>query len=180
MTAPARILGLDPGLRLTGWGVVESDGRLLRHIANGVVRSTDTLSLAERLREIHESLQSVIETWRPHEAAIEETFVNKNPHSTLKLGQARGVVMLAPALAGVPVAEYAPNVIKKTVVGVGHAGKEQIHAMVKVLLPGIVIGGADAADALAVAICHSQFAVSRRIEKRAPNTVRLSVEGTVR
>ena len=179
MTMAARILGLDPGLRLTGWGVVESDGHRLRHIANGVVRSTDTLSLAERLREIHESLQSVIETWRPHEAAIEETFVNKNPLSTLKLGQARGVVMLAPALAGTPVAEYAPNVIKKTVVGVGHAGKEQIHAMVKVLLPGVVIGGADAADALAVAICHAHFATARRIQSQAARPVGLPVEGPI-
>lgn len=167
MTGATRILGLDPGLRLTGWGVVESDGHRLRHVANGVVRSTDTLSLAERLRELHESLQSVIELWRPHEAAIEETFVNKNPHSTLKLGQARGVVMLAPALAGIPVAEYAPNKIKKTVVGVGHAAKDQIHAMIKVLLPGIEVEGEDAADALAVAICHAHFATARGIAKQA-------------
>lgn len=167
MTMSVRILGLDPGLRLTGWGVVESNGHHLRHIANGVVRSSDSLSLAERLRELHEGLQSVVELWRPHEAAIEETFVNKNPHSTLKLGQARGVVVLAPALAGVPVAEYAPNMIKKTVVGVGHAAKEQIHAMVNILLPGVTIEGEDAADALAAAICHAHFAAARAIGKRA-------------
>ena len=167
MTSPTRILGLDPGLRLTGWGVVESDGHRLRHLANGMVRSTESLSLAERLRELHESLLSIVELWRPHEAAIEETFVNKNPHSTLKLGQARGVVMLAPALAGVPVAEYAPNMIKKTVVGVGHAAKDQIHAMIKVLLPGVKVEGDDAADALAVAICHAHFATARGIERQA-------------
>jgi crossover junction endodeoxyribonuclease RuvC len=167
MSGATRILGLDPGLRLTGWGVVESDGHRLRHLANGVVRSTDTLSLAERLREIHEGLLAVIALWRPQEAAIEETFVNKNPLSTLKLGQARGVVMLAPALAGMPVAEYAPTMIKKTVVGVGHAAKEQIQAMVQVLLPGVKIAGADAADALAAAICHAHFATARRIESQA-------------
>ena len=166
MTSASRILGLDPGLRLTGWGIVESDGHRLRHVANGVVKSTDSLSLAERLRELHEGLQSVIETWHPHEAAIEETFVNKNPASTLKLGQARGVVMLAPALAGLPVAEYAPNAIKKTVVGVGHAAKDQIHAMIQVLLPGVKVAGADAADALAVAICHAHSASARGIAKK--------------
>jgi len=167
VTSTNRILGLDPGLRLTGWGIVESDGHRLRHVANGVVKSTDSRSLAERLRELHEGVQSVIETWRPHEAAIEETFVNKNPASTLKLGQARGVVMLAPALAGLPVAEYAPNAIKKTVVGVGHAAKDQIHAMIQVLLPGVKVEGADAADALAVAICHAHHASSRGIARKA-------------
>ncbi len=182
MTTVTRILGLDPGLRLTGWGVVESDGHRLSHVANGIVRSTDTLSLAERLRQLHDGLQSVIETWRPQEAAIEETFVNKNPASTLKLGQARGVVMLAPALAGVPVAEYAPNAIKKTVVGVGHAAKDQIHAMVKVLLPGVTIEGADAADALAAAICHAHYANARAIERRVGSTAGAGVRlgGTAR
>ena len=180
VNSTSRILGLDPGLRLTGWGIVESDGHRLRHVANGVVKSTDSLSLAERLRELHEGLQSVIETWHPHEAAIEETFVNKNPASTLKLGQARGVVMLAPALAGLPVAEYAPNVIKKTVVGVGHAAKDQIHAMIQVLLPGVKVAGADAADALAVAICHAHSAPMRGIVKKAGAGTAIPAGGTVR
>ena len=179
MSLASRILGLDPGLRLTGWGIVESDGHRLRHVANGVVRSTDSLSLAERLRELHEGVQSVIETWHPHEAAIEETFVNKNPASTLKLGQARGAVMLAPALAGLPVAEYAPNAIKKTVVGVGHAAKDQIHAMIQVLLPGVKVDGADAADALAVAVCHAHNAQARGVTKRAAAAA-IAAGGTIR
>ncbi|GER04964.1 crossover junction endodeoxyribonuclease RuvC [Iodidimonas nitroreducens] len=150
-----RLLGLDPGLRLTGWGIIESEGTALRHVANGVVRTDAARSLAERLVELHDGLMAVLETWSPHEAAVEETFVNKNPLSTLKLGQARGVALLVPALKGLRVAEYAPNHIKKSVVGAGHAAKEQIHAMVTVLLPGVAISGADAADALAVAICHA-------------------------
>ncbi len=180
MSPPSLILGLDPGLRLTGWGIIESDGHRLRHIANGVVKSTDTLSLAERLRELHDGLQTVIETWRPHEAAVEETFVNKNPASTLKLGQARGVVLLAPALAGLPVAEYTPNAIKKTVVGVGHAAKDQIHAMINVLLPGVKVAGADAADALAVAICHAHSASARDIARKAAALKAVSAGGTTR
>ena len=150
-----RLIGLDPGLRLTGWGIIESDGTALRHVANGVVRTDAAGSLAERLVELHDGLMAVLEEWCPHEAAIEETFVNKNPLSTLKLGQARGVALLVPALKGLVVAEYAPNHIKKSVVGAGHAAKEQIHAMVSVLLPGVAISGAAAADALAVAICHA-------------------------
>lgn len=150
-----RILGLDPGLQVTGWGLIESMGTRLSHVANGTVRTTPGLSLAQRLVEIHDGLIRVIEDYRPDEAAVEETFVNKNPASTLKLGQARGVALLVPAMAGLSVAEYTPNHIKKAVVGAGHAAKEQIHAMVRVLLPGVHITGTDAADALGVAICHA-------------------------
>lgn len=157
-----RVLGLDPGLRITGWGIIDVEGSRLRHVANGVARSLETDSLGERLRALHESLTAVIAQWRPTEAAIEETFVNQNPASTLKLGQARGAVMLAPALAGIDIAEYAPNKIKKAVVGAGHASKEQIHAMVRILLSAPEVKGADAADALAVAICHCHHSGPRR------------------
>ena len=162
MTAPLRILGLDPGLRKTGWGMIEAAQNRLTHIANGTVCSADDAALAHRLVQIYDGLCVVIERWRPDEAAVEETFVNKNPVSTLKLGQARGAVLLAPARAGLAVAEYAPNKIKKSVVGAGHADKQQIHAMVRMLLPGVEIAGADAADALAVAICHAHLAQSAR------------------
>lgn len=150
-----RIMGLDPGLRKTGWGVIEAQTGRISHIANGVVASTASLSLGERLLELFEGLNEIITAWAPEAAAVEETFVNKNPVSTLKLGQARGIALLAPSLAGVIVAEYAPNKVKKTVVGVGHADKKQVDAMVKMMLPGIAIKNADAADALAVAICHA-------------------------
>ena len=150
-----KLIGLDPGLRNSGWGVIEADGNRLVHVANGVVRADESLTLAERLEQLYEGLSRIIALHRPAEAAIEESFVNKNPVSTLKLGQARGVVLLAPARAGLPVAEYPPNLTKKTVVGTGHAAKEQIQAMVRILLPGCEIAGADAADALAVAICHA-------------------------
>jgi len=150
-----RLLGLDPGLQKTGWGVVESRGTRLIHIANGVVKSTSKKSLAERLVELYDGLSGVLAEWQPHSCAVEETFVNKNPTSTLKLGQARGIALLVPSKAGLPVAEYTPNHVKKSVVGVGHAAKEQVDAMVQVLLPGIKINGPDAADALAVAICHA-------------------------
>jgi crossover junction endodeoxyribonuclease RuvC len=149
------LLGLDPGLRATGWGIIAASGTRLSHIANGCVRSDSEASLAERLLQIHDGLRQVIAEHHPDEAAVEETFVNENPHSTLKLGQARGVALLVPALAGLPVAEYAPNMIKKSVVGSGHAGKDQIRLMVSTLLPGCRITGDDAADALAVAICHA-------------------------
>ncbi len=148
-------MGLDPGLRKTGWGVIEAHAGRISHIANGVVTSQVTLSLAERLLQLFDGLQQVIALWAPEVAAVEETFVNKNPVSTLKLGQARGIALLAPSIAGIAVAEYAPNKIKKTVVGVGHAGKQQVDAMVRMMLPGITIKNADAADALAVAICHA-------------------------
>jgi len=150
-----RLLGLDPGLQKTGWGVVESNGTRLTHVANGTVKSDSKKSLAERLVELHDGLIEVLAEWQPYSCAVEETFVNKNPTSTLKLGQARGIALLVPAQAGLMVAEYTPNHVKKSVVGVGHAGKEQVEAMVKVLLPGVKINGADAADALAVAICHA-------------------------
>jgi crossover junction endodeoxyribonuclease RuvC len=151
-----RLLGLDPGLRITGWGVIESDGYRLRHVAHGVVKSDEKLSLAERLDQLFVGISAVIEAQRPEHAAVEETFVNKNASSTLKLGYARGVVLLAPARLGLPVAEYGANQVKKAVVGVGHADKTQVAMMVKRLLPGIN-ATADAADALAVAICLAHF-----------------------
>jgi crossover junction endodeoxyribonuclease RuvC len=157
-----RLLGLDPGLRSTGWGVIEVVGNRLRHLANGSVASDGRSALAERLLQLYDGLGRVVAEWQPEAAAVEETFVNKNPHSTLKLGQARGVSLLVPALAGIPVAEYSPNLIKKSVVGTGHAEKPQIHHMVRTLLPGCRISGADAADALAVAICHAHHAASAR------------------
>ncbi len=157
MTSSRRLIGLDPGLQRTGWGVIEVDGNSLRHLAHGVVTSEKSKSLDQRLVDIYDGLCNVLETWEPHEAAVEETFVNKNPVSTLKLGQARGVVLLVPGLRGLSVAEYAPNKIKKSVVGVGHADKAQVRAMVGVLLPGVGVENADAADALAVAICHAHY-----------------------
>ena len=150
-----RLIGVDPGLRATGWGVVEAVDNRISHVDDGVVKTDDSLDLASRLVAIHDGLSDVIARYQPEEAAIEETFVNKNPRSTLKLGQARGVALLVPARAGLPVAEYPPNLIKKTLVGVGHAGKQQIQMMVRVLLPGCDIATPDAADALAVAICHA-------------------------
>jgi crossover junction endodeoxyribonuclease RuvC len=152
-----RILGLDPGLRRTGWGVIEAVGDRLRHCANGTVTSDDRVALAERLLALHDGLAAVIADWQPAEAAVEESFVNKNPASTLKLGIARGVVLLVPARAGLGVTEYGANHIKKSVVGVGHADKTQVTAMVRRLLPQARLGraDADAADALAVAICHA-------------------------
>lgn len=155
MPGMRRILGLDPGLQRTGWGIVEARGSRLTHIANGVITSDPDDDLSQRLRQLHDGIAEVIGTWSPTCAAVEETFVNKNPVSTLKLGQARGVSLLVPALHGLAVREYAPNHIKKSVVGSGHAAKEQIHAMVRVLLPGVQITNADAADALAVAICDA-------------------------
>jgi len=166
----ALLLGLDPGLRTTGWGVIEADGNRLRHVANGSVTSDGGAPLAERLMQLYDGLQSVIAAWRPATAAVEQTFVNKNPESTLKLGQARAIAMLVPAQAGLEVVEYAPNLIKKSIVGGGHAEKQQIHHMVKVLLPGIAISGPDAADALAVAICHAHHAASRTRIARAAVT----------
>lgn len=155
--APAiRILGVDPGLRKTGWGVVISEGSKLSFVACGCIESDGSLSLGERLRQLHEGLHKVIATHRPHEAAVEETFINRDPQSALKLGQARGIALVVPSLAGLSVAEYAANLVKKTVVGVGHADKKQVQAMIRVLLPKAETSSADAADALAVAICHAQ------------------------
>ncbi|MEC8006908.1 MAG: crossover junction endodeoxyribonuclease RuvC [Pseudomonadota bacterium] len=156
-----RILGLDPGLRNTGWGVIDAAANRLAHVANGVVRSDVGASMDRRLLQLHEGIWEVLNRFQPDEAAIEETFVNKNPDSTLKLGLARGAIVVAPARAGLKVSEYAPNRVKKTVVGVGHANKEQVQMMVGRLLPGATVAGPDAADALAVAICHAHFAAAR-------------------
>ena len=150
-----RLIGVDPGLRATGWGVVDAMDNRLSHVADGVVTTDERLDLAGCLVALYDGLSDVIARYRPDEAAVEETFVNKNPRSTLKLGQARGIALLAPARAGLPVAEYPPNLIKKSLVGAGHAGKQQIQMMVRVLLPGCAIATPDAADALAVAICHA-------------------------
>ncbi len=149
-----RVIGFDPGLQRTGWGVVDVTGSRLAHVANGVCAS-GTGSLAERLARLHGLIEAVVREHGPDEAAVEHTFVNKDAGATLKLGQARAMSLLVPARMGLPVAEYAPNAVKKAVVGVGHAGKGQIGHMVRRLLPGVEIGGPDAADALAVAICHA-------------------------
>ncbi|WGD28696.1 crossover junction endodeoxyribonuclease RuvC [Ancylobacter sp. WKF20] len=154
--APIRILGLDPGLRRTGWGVIEAVGTRLVFVACGTVMPPEEGELANRLAYLHTELANVLRAFAPDEAAVEETFVNMNPASTLKLGQARGVVMVTPALAGVPVAEYAALLVKKTVVGAGRADKAQIRMMMKVLLPQADFETDDAADALAVAVTHAQ------------------------
>lgn len=163
-----RLLGLDPGLRCTGWGIIDIDGNRLRHVSDGVVTPDDTASLADRLAELYRGLVEVIDTHHPESAAVEETFVNRNPASTLKLGQARGVVMLAPAQSGLPVAEYSANLIKKSIVGSGHAAKQQVGAMVRMLLPTSEIATADAADALAVAICHAHHLSTARRWRENP------------
>ncbi|OPY99496.1 crossover junction endodeoxyribonuclease RuvC [Bradyrhizobium sacchari] len=152
---PVRIIGIDPGLRRTGWGVIEAEGNRLIYIACGSVEPPDDLPLSSRLLSIHEGLASVLSSHQPMEAAVEQTFVNKDGVATLKLGQARGVAMLAPAMFGISVAEYAPNQVKKTVVGAGHADKQQIAMMLKILLPKAEPPSADAADALAIAITHA-------------------------
>jgi crossover junction endodeoxyribonuclease RuvC len=156
------IIGLDPGLGCTGWGLIMADGNRLRHVANGQVRTDPKQSLPERLLRLDAALGEVIEAHRPDAAAVEEVFLNENPQSTLKLGQARGVVLLAAARRGLAVGEYAPRLVKKAVVGTGGAEKVQVHAMVQRLLPGARIAGADAADALAVAITHAHHLASRR------------------
>jgi len=154
--ALTRIIGIDPGLRNMGWGMIDVEGSRLMFVASGSVHSDAKLSLAERLRQLHDGLAEVIVRYAPQEAAVEETFVNTDPQATLKLGQARGIALLVPALAGLPVAEYGANKIKKTVVGAGHAEKTQVQMMVKMLLPKSDAKTADAADALAIAICHAQ------------------------
>jgi crossover junction endodeoxyribonuclease RuvC len=154
MVEIVRILGLDPGLRNAGWGVIESQGNRLIHVAHGVVPSDSSLSLSSRLQQIYQGLQQIIANFQPDEAAVEETFVNANAASALKLGMARGVVLLAPAVHSMLVGEYSANKVKKSVVGVGHADKSQVAAMVQRLLPAAGTVRADAADALAVAICH--------------------------
>jgi crossover junction endodeoxyribonuclease RuvC len=163
LAPPIRILGIDPGLRNTGWGVIDCQGSRLSFVACGRVRSDAALDMGHRLRQLHEGLMQVIADHAPHEAAVEETFVNRDPQSTLKLGQARGIALMAPALAGLEIAEYAANLVKKTVVGAGHAEKAQIQMMVRVLLPASQAGSADAADALAVAICHAQHRGARAL-----------------
>ncbi|MBL8702358.1 MAG: crossover junction endodeoxyribonuclease RuvC [Alphaproteobacteria bacterium] len=149
-----RLLGLDPGLRTTGWGVVLVEGARVRHVANGQISSDARMPTAARLSQLYDGIAAVIEAHAPSAAAVEETFVNVNASSTLKLGLARGVALLVPGRFGLDVAEYSTTAVKKAVVGVGHADKTQIQAMVQRLLPGVVIAGSDAADALAVALCH--------------------------
>src|SRR5882672_6358915 len=157
-----RIIGIDPGLRRTGWGILESDGVRLSYVASGLITSDAEDDLAYRLREIYQGLIEVIAGFKPHEAAVEETFVNKDARATLKLGQARGMALLAPAQRGLRVAEYPPNVVKKTVTGTGHGEKRQIAAMIGFLLPKATFDSADEADALAIAICHASHRQSAR------------------
>lgn len=159
---PLVILGLDPGLGTTGWGVIAAEGNRLAHVANGQIRTDPKAELAERLLELHRRLAEVLAERRPDAAAVEEVFVNENPQSTLKLGQARGIVLLAAAGAGLAVGEYAARLVKKAVVGTGGADKAQVHAMVQRLLPAAKIAGPDAADALAVAITHAHHLASAR------------------
>jgi crossover junction endodeoxyribonuclease RuvC len=152
--ADMRIIGIDPGLRNLGWGVIEAQGSRLSHVANGVCHSSGA-DLAARLLSLYVQLSDVMARFAPDQAAVEQTFVNRDGAGTLKLGQARGIAMLVPAQAGLAVAEYAPNAVKKTVVGVGHAEKQQVAHMVRLQLPGALPESADAADALAIAICHA-------------------------
>ena len=165
MTAAIRIIGIDPGLRRTGWGIIETLGNSLRFVASGTVTSDGDLDLASRLCQLHDGLAEVVHTYQPDEAAVEQTFVNKDAVATLKLGQARGVVMLVPARAGLPVYEYAPNAVKKSVIGVGHGEKQQIHMMLKILMPKAEFKGNDAADALAIAICHAHNRGAQRMRQ---------------
>lgn len=169
MTHPIRILGIDPGLRRTGWGVIDVEGSRLLFIGCGTVATAEHDAMAARLTAIHAGLTQVIETYRPMESAVEATFVNKDAAATLKLGQARGVALLVPAQAGLAVAEYAPNVVKKTIVGAGHGDKAQIRMMIGVLLPKADPQSADAADALAIAITHAHHrnSVVLRVSARA-------------
>jgi crossover junction endodeoxyribonuclease RuvC len=157
-----RVLGIDPGLRNMGWGVIDVDGSRLRHVANGVIHSEGG-DLGPRLVTLYRGLCAVIIAHAPDAAAVEHTFVNKDAVGTLKLGQARGIALLAPAEAGLAVGEYAPNAVKKTVVGVGHAAKEQVQHMVRIQLPGVQFDSPDAADALAIAICHARHLQGRNI-----------------
>ena len=155
-----RILGIDPGLRNMGWGVIDVSGSRISHVANGICHSKAG-DLAPRLLSLHQQLTDIFATYQPDCAAVEQTFVNKDGVATLKLGQARAIALLVPAQMGIPIGEYAPNAVKKTVVGVGHAAKQQVEHMVKIQLPGVKLEGADAADALAIAICHSFHAQSQ-------------------
>lgn len=168
---PLRILGCDPGLGCTGWGVIESTGTKLVHIANGAIETRATESLGNRLAALHDALAEVIATHRPRAVAVEQAFVHKDPSAALKLGHARAIALLAAAEAGIEIAEYTPNHVKKSVVGVGHASKDQVQAMVRRLLPAVQFDGADAADALAVAIAHAHL--SRTNARIAAATVAL-------
>lgn len=161
-----RVLGIDPGLRNLGWGIIDVSGSRLSHVASGVCRTMGT-DLAQRLLSLHEQLTAVVTEHAPDMAAVEQTFVNRDGAATLKLGQARGIAMLVPAQAGLPIGEYAPNAVKKAVVGVGHADKVQIAHMVRLHLPGAVPASPDAADALAIAICHAHHMQSTGHLERA-------------
>jgi crossover junction endodeoxyribonuclease RuvC len=163
-----RLLGVDPGLRFTGWGVIEAEGNHLRHIADGVIATAAEQSVPARLKALHEALTKLLAEHQPNEAAIEETYVNRNGAATLKLGYARGIALLAPALAGIPVTEYGAMAVKQAVVGTGAAAKEQVQVMVRCLLPGATLRRADAADALAVAICHAHHRATHRAWARSP------------
>ena len=156
-----RILGLDPSLSSTGWGIVEVENNRLRYVADGFIKTDPKLPIYDRLAVIHRALNEVIETYHPQEAAIEQVFLNENPTSTIKLGMARGVVILAPALFGIPVCEYEPTKVKKAVVGVGRAEKSQVETIVKILLPGCKPKNNDSSDALAMAICHNSYRTAR-------------------
>jgi crossover junction endodeoxyribonuclease RuvC len=156
-----RLLGIDPGLRFTGWGLIEVDGNRLRHVADGVIATDSTDSVPGRLRVLHDALAALLAAHHVDEAAVEETYVNRNGTATLKLGYARGVALLAPTLAGITVAEYGARTVKLAVVGTGAASKDQVQMMVRRLLPGATLKRADAADALAVAICHAHHRASR-------------------
>ncbi len=161
-----RVLGIDPGLRNMGWGVIDVDGSRLSHVGNGICKSCGD-DLSARLLSLHQQLTAIMTRYAPDTAAVEQTFVNKDGVATLKLGQARGIAMLVPAQFGLCVGEYAPNKVKKTVVGVGHADKGQVAHMVRVQLPGVDLAGADAADALAIAICHAHHTRTRDVIARA-------------
>jgi len=166
MKEAVRIIGIDPGLRRMGWGVIDILGNGLRFVASGTVVSQGGDDLARRLCQLHQGLTQILAQWQPQEAAVEHSFVNKDGVATLKLGQARAIALLVPAQAGLPVAEYAPNAVKKTVIGVGHGDKNQIHMMVKVLMPLAKFDSNDAADALAIAICHAHSRQSFGLESR--------------
>ncbi len=164
---PIRILGIDPGLRRTGWGLIESDGNRLIHLACGSLETSERASLGARLVAIHDGLVAVIARYHPQEAAVEATFVNANAVASLKLGQARGIAMLVPAKCGLEVAEYAPNAVKKAIVGAGHGEKAQIRMMIGVLLPKADPQSEDAADALAIAVCHAHHRGSALLRRAA-------------
>ncbi|SLN32806.1 Crossover junction endodeoxyribonuclease RuvC [Aquimixticola soesokkakensis] len=155
-----RVLGIDPGLRNMGWGIIDVTGPRISHVANGICHSDATQDLAQRLLSLFDQLSDVLHRFAPDCAAVEQTFVNKDAVATLKLGQARAVALLVPAQAGLPIGEYAPNAVKKAVVGVGHAAKQQVEHMIKLQLPNVTLNGPDAVDALAIAICHSHHAQS--------------------